>query len=844
MSILIAKHCEHDDVNSQHQAQWLLNKLTQWFNCCDVAFLQLLAANIKRNGLKSNLDMDLTPKSWMVLGPFPTGTREQDFGADPLEAYGGFSKIEYSENESYPSELADNGKITWSKINTSSDGSVGPIYIKNIRWNFNRIPFGWTINQSQMWARGFFTISKDDNDGSSIFSKIPILIQCYNIGDFYIDGERLFGDWYGYKSSWHVMYLKPGEHIINIRIVNETRIFGGRLPPDIKFQCVTRRLNILSDFGVKLLDNTIVVPDLVGSNLTGEYMSVAILNTLEHSWAIIKNVSVVDSNVKMTAILISSDLNSLESNPIINLAPSQQRNLKIRLKIDEIQEKKAISFRLKFIVSSKSRGKVNHWVKVSDLIIIEPKNFQEFYKFTFEDFDGSIQYAMAMPPISPVENAKCPILVALHGAGVEANTKFWLNAYPQQKNAWIVLPTGRTPWGYDWHGPSKKNIDFAIFNLKELMPGVPKDKRHSNGGQGAWFYISHYPDSIIAGTPVAGYIKIQYYVPYYWNSDAYIDPILKGVGIPILARVGGEDDNVHPIHSRMLVRLVNEHSNNTNAIGLSEIANQGHWFDNIMSDTIMQNFLDQHLLSNTESNNDIENNSNNSNGIIFPKKFTITLMNPASFGSKFGIKVDQLIVPYRLGKIEVEINQGEDEKFIWKLQTTNILRFKFLENFKSKDLIRNSNFQTYGPIHQILESNSSLKIIIGTSKNKNNDTKMFLNMAKEISSRNLILLGGELDNKVTRRILKERESEVKFNRDGTFRIQNKIFKESGIGILFLHPYQNNNLALIIAGLDAIGYDQILKLFPKRTGVPVPDWIIISKDARWKGVGGVLVIYYP
>src|SRR5436309_293832 len=94
----------------------------------------------------------------------------------------------------------------------------------------------------------------------------------------------------------------------------------------------------------------------------------------------------------MTAILISSDLNSLESNPIINLAPSQQRNLKIRLKIDEIQEKKAISFRLKFIVSSKSRGKVNHWVKVSDLIIIEPKNFQEFYKFTFEDFDGSIQY--------------------------------------------------------------------------------------------------------------------------------------------------------------------------------------------------------------------------------------------------------------------------------------------------------------------------------------------------------------------------------------------------------------------------------------------------------------------
>jgi hypothetical protein len=25
---------------------------------------------------------------WQVLGPFPIGMREQDFGADPLEAYG------------------------------------------------------------------------------------------------------------------------------------------------------------------------------------------------------------------------------------------------------------------------------------------------------------------------------------------------------------------------------------------------------------------------------------------------------------------------------------------------------------------------------------------------------------------------------------------------------------------------------------------------------------------------------------------------------------------------------------------------------------------------------------
>lgn len=28
---------------------------------------------------------------WQILGPFPAGMREQDFGADPLEAYGKIS---------------------------------------------------------------------------------------------------------------------------------------------------------------------------------------------------------------------------------------------------------------------------------------------------------------------------------------------------------------------------------------------------------------------------------------------------------------------------------------------------------------------------------------------------------------------------------------------------------------------------------------------------------------------------------------------------------------------------------------------------------------------------------
>ena len=37
--------------------------------------------------------------------------------------------------------------------------------------------------------------------------------------------------------------------------------------------------------------------------------------------------------------------------------------------------------------------------------------------------------------------------------------------------------------------------------------------------------------------------------------------------MPLLARTGGADDNVPPLHSRRLVRLVNEHAGATDAAG-------------------------------------------------------------------------------------------------------------------------------------------------------------------------------------------------------------------------------------------------------------------------------------
>ncbi|CAG8727095.1 4504_t:CDS:2, partial [Scutellospora calospora] len=79
----------------------------------------------------------------------------------------------------------------------------------------------------------------------------------------------------------------------------------------------------------------------------------------------------------------------------------------------------------------------------------------------------------------------------------------------------------------------------------------------------------------------------------------------------------------------------------------------------------------------------------------------------------------------------------------------------------------------------------------------------------------------------------------KFNKDGSFKLKHKTFYDTGCGILFLYPYKIKHLALIMAGTDYKGLDQIAKLFPKRTGVPIPDWIIVGPETAWKGAGGLL-----
>ncbi|KAK5668312.1 hypothetical protein QVD99_005343 [Batrachochytrium dendrobatidis] len=913
--------------------------------------------NLDGNSTTSDHELKL-PQFWQVLGPFPHGSRE--IGVDPLSAYGGFENLEYIEGAQYSSELADGGWVTWRNISTNVDGSVGPIDYPNVRWDFNRKTFGWAVLHHATYFRGTFNIA---TAGSYLVSFSGVI-------SFKIDDRSFVGNLYSYRhASDSAVYLEAGEHSLYILVSMDVRIFGGSTPPKPVFTGSLEKVEVDGPTrGVVSYSLDTILPDVLDGKLVTSFASITILNGLslpsmvhgtlkQQSRVDERNVfqstsqandNYTDTLVKkgwIQALSIHAFANGKEIDTSIyvlkplNIAPGQVLPISFEFAgpFDDFPLEFSLSITLKTLDTLEEFD-----VPLGNYKLTK-RTWGDPYKFTYYGYDGTVQYAMAKPPIKAcVRSSKmgCPVVVALHGSGVDADSPFWLDAVRRQDYAWVLYPTGRTSWGFDWHGPSHFNVESSIDALQQLVPGVSKDLRntifptssrrvyvgHSNGGHGAWWMATHFPDTVLAVVPAASYVKIQHYIPYYLHIGyAYADPILRAIfeasisendldlyipnsgGIPLLARTGAIDEVVSPLHTRRLVRMVNEWNRDATSASVSEVPNKGHWFDGILNDDTVQDFLDLHLLP--ENNPTLELPS-------LPQGFTIQTLNPASTGSKGGIRILQLEVPFRLATIRVHRYEN-----IWVLNTTNVRRFGFTHDERQKEITswsidgtdfskspadagpsylrvdgvwqvaddllwisRERHPSTYGPANLIFSH--PFRIVIPSEGVEN--LKLYYHLAQHIASSwylfglgstqiihdvdvldgvaamfNLIVLGGPNDNMYTRRRSQEGGSrQITFLPSGGFKLHDRTFERPGTGALFLSPSPTRTrLGLFIAGIDAIGLQRAAWTIPFRTGIEVPDYMIVGDEygdaatgwtagngspfggAGTKGVGGVFAAGY-
>ncbi|KAI2361561.1 hypothetical protein LOY93_006091 [Ophidiomyces ophidiicola] len=811
---------------------------------------------------------------WDILGPFQIGTREATWGLDPLETRGGFRALRYDPEETFPSAIGKGGLCHWSKSHAkelvASDECTKAtldLEFPKIDWSFIRSVYGWSGLQHQAWARGILTVSGPD----------PVTAAVYGDGviELRIDGELYFGgDFYSYRRAPLILELSQGDHTIELRLVYDIRSQGESDVPQIKvtLECtsIPQRLNVFPD--------SFLIADVVDGKLASPYGS---------------------SSGPVVTIL----------NGFISIAPWQSRPLAFALDFAS-QVPSQLSFEIGYSLGM--NGQIETTRVVPNL---KHRKISDAQKFTFLHPSGIVSYAVLRPPPNTscrnAQRESLPLLIALHGAGNEADSdqiRHMLDGV-YGRRAWILFPTGVTTWsGDDWHTWGFADVQAAVSAIPNWIscmswngPGASLDDwivaGHSNGGQGAWYLLSHQPDKVIAAAPVSGYTSIENYVPFnMWrNMEASLAAVLELArrpfkhelltenfsGIPILQQHGANDDNVPVYHSRLMHQLSWEGGFTTEC---HEIPGAGHWFDGIMTTPPLSDFYLRH----TEG----------ASPPRLPEQFSMVIPSSPDMGSRGGILVDQLCSPDRFGHMRVFRDM---KQHLWRVKTGNIRRFHIIsletccprpekilvdgselpfipspsettttwytrDGSGSWTVSSDNNWRNIserygrqvGTLDSILRTRGSL-IIYSNSPGGN---KIALQISRNLfqyfaadcslnttvspcydipaSSGNIISVttGNQVPNgSLPLFPISIGDDCLKFSQpDGS--IIARLEFEPSLGAVFLRPLKDERLELVVWGADLDGLQLAARLVPTLTGVGQPDFVVLGISSRWKGAGGV------
>ena len=137
----------------------------------------------------------------------------------------------------------------------------------------------------------------------------------------------------------------------------------------------------------------------------------------------------------------------------LRLAPGQTRPLAFNLR-SENPNSYTLRLTVKYKIEDASSS--DH----SDLVSFElvSRSLHEPHKMTFLHPSNTVSYAILRPPSkNAIRRANSheawPVMLNLHGAGVEADSRQVRNTFDTAPDlrCWLVCPTGMTPWsGDDW----------------------------------------------------------------------------------------------------------------------------------------------------------------------------------------------------------------------------------------------------------------------------------------------------------------------------------------------------------------------------------------------------------
>ncbi len=511
-------------------------------------FLYLLLITQIQSQVLPSIKDTLFIDEWWCLGPFSIGVREAIIDADPAIETAGY---EPETLRTYPTILAEGGIVKWQKINSDS-GNIKVEY-KNVPWDTIQDIYGFAglLNATYAWAK--FDCDKE----------YRALANAQSIGSFILNGRSFPGDAYGDGYFRIPVLLKKGMNTIVLKLSDY-----GDHEASFRIEPAEEPLRMVAE--------DVLLPDFIIGEKTTAYVGVPVMNTTE------KRLDQI--NVEATGELIKPSSRILRS-----LMPLSCCKIPLAIETKDI------------VVSGEST-QVKIKVSCGDLIAqktcwLKIKNKTNSYTRTFlSRIDNSCQYYAVLPPADCEQDSAYALIMTCHGAGVEARGQ--VGAYTQKEWAYVVAPTNRRRYGFDWQDWGR--LDFLeVLNEAKKNYKIDEDRvyltGHSMGGHGVWHIGLTHPDLFAAIAPSAGWTTIQLYAPFTLQKSylfaepeqlKYRDMVMRednpllflenALNLPVYILQGGADDNVPPIQARLMNKyLSNMHKNYV----YNEVPGMGHWWD-------------------------------------------------------------------------------------------------------------------------------------------------------------------------------------------------------------------------------------------------------------------------
>ncbi len=664
----------------------------------------------------------------------------------------------------------------------------------------------------------------------------------------YVNGEPRGGDVYNLGYTKLPVLLKKGKN-------------------DLLFACGRGSLHVkLSDppasACLNVADTTL--PDIVAGKSVKTMGAVIVMNCTPHI---------------LTGITLRSVL--AESRSVSTVVPSipPYAVRKVPFHIAGSYPAKADKCALSLSLVNKSQQVINQ--ASIDISIKQPGRV---YKETFiSKIDGSLQYYAVVPRADGDHRQPPALVLSLHGATVEANGM--AGCYQNKSWGYIVSPTNRRPYGFDWEGIGALDALEVLDIAQRKFHTDPQRTYltgHSMGGHGTWHIGATWPDRFAALAPSSGWVSLFSYAGSRRNETTPAQDLLTRAMNPsdtlelgrsnytlhgIYAQHGSDDDNVPVTEMRSMLKFLLTFHKDFNG---NEVAGAGHWYDGCVDVAAMFEMFARHRIPNDAETRHIQ----------------FTTANPAVSGKCHWVTIEQQMHQLMFSRVDLQCDPGGSRI---SGTTENVTRMVLsvahlkqgapvhieLNGQKLADIpypaskqlhlalsnghwvnttpapAFNKNTLRGGPFKRVL--NNRVVFVYGTKGTDEQnrwalakarydaenlwyrgngavdvlpDTKFRENSDRD---RNVILYGNADTNSAWKALLPNCPIDV---RNDVVHIGDKAVKGTDVACMFVYPRAGSDIALVgaISGTGVVGMRINDRIPYLNSGVEIPDFLVVGSES--------------